>query len=190
MHSDGIGCAQYMIHIQGKKLWLFWPPSPANLEFYAAHHTQVGSDSLTLSLIHKLEGLQLHYFDNTPTAFVVPPNYLHAVISFTMSAHAGIFFFGYPNFPEALHLMRWFIDWAKQYTSFRHTITESCAVLQKILDEGVQRWISLLHVNENHERNTDIIKELKTIEKEATQLLTTLSDDGQTKPQRKQQKKV
>jgi hypothetical protein len=163
------------------------------LEFYAAHHTQVGSNSLTLLSIHKMEGLQLHYFDNTPTAFIVPPNYLHAVISFSTSAHAGIFFCGYPHFPEALRLMRWFIKWAKQYALTGHTIKESCEVLQKILDEGVERWIALLHVNENHKHNIGMIEELKTIEKEAIRLLSTLSKDkpsGQTKPQKKRQKKM
>ena len=82
---DYCGCSQLIQHIQGRKLWLFWPPTPHNLDVYLRQHL---TGNLTFSIedaIDQLKGLELLLLDSDQTRFIVPGGTIHAVVTFTHS---------------------------------------------------------------------------------------------------------
>jgi hypothetical protein len=103
--SDGIGGCQYVVHFEGEKLWLFWPPSEKNLSLYAHQHGRIIKPTMTLESIRQMEGMQVYHLKDTVEAFVIPPNYLHAVISITTSAHTAAYFCAYDYFDESIRMM-------------------------------------------------------------------------------------
>jgi hypothetical protein len=139
-HTDSVGCSQYMVHIWGQKLWLFWPPTEKNMEFYGDFLTQITPSHFIIDCIHKLEGLQLHYIDHKYSVFVLPPNYLHAVISIEASAHMGISFCDASHFSKSSRMMKWFLNWSKNFGCYGHTACDSIKLATQVLEEGVGLW--------------------------------------------------
>ncbi|KAJ7029105.1 hypothetical protein C8F04DRAFT_1265321 [Mycena alexandri] len=93
MHIDFAGLASGIAHIDGEKLWLFWPPTFKNLRWWGVQypHSWTGHGSRIADALDALEGLEvLHITD--PVAFVVPPFHIHAVISFQNLTHSCVAF--------------------------------------------------------------------------------------------------
>ncbi|KAJ3524562.1 hypothetical protein NMY22_g10946 [Coprinellus aureogranulatus] len=91
-HIDDFACGQFMIHWKGKKLWLLWPGTAANLRLMEFTHLTSGDLSTTLMLIDRLEGLQLLYLTEEEFgeyAFYLRIATIHCCISITESCHAG-----------------------------------------------------------------------------------------------------
>jgi hypothetical protein len=146
-HMDFYGPAQYMVHFHGEKLWLLWPPTHQNLEWYSRHHRQVSSEYLTVQAIQDLEGLHVHYFDgSSEDAFLVSPNYIHAVISISDSAHCGTRVWRMSDFDTAERMMRWGIQWcANSLVTRQETIT----ALESI-NQDLSWWVSLACTKREH----------------------------------------
>ncbi|KAJ3503996.1 hypothetical protein NMY22_g18062 [Coprinellus aureogranulatus] len=91
-HIDDFACGQFMIHWKGKKLWLLWPGTAANLRLMEFTHLTSGDLSTTLMLIDQLEGLQLLYLTEEEFGeytFYLRIATIHCCISVTESCHAG-----------------------------------------------------------------------------------------------------
>ncbi|KDR69502.1 hypothetical protein GALMADRAFT_215162 [Galerina marginata CBS 339.88] len=163
-HMDFYGSMQYFIHFYGKKLWLLWPPTPRNLEWFSSQHKQRANGNRVLDCIHHLEGLQLHYVDNSETFFVLKPNTLHACISFTSSGHTGIQVWSLDHFDESCRMMEWGIQWLK--TGFYSTLGQSRVELLEEADtlkEEVDTWHILAKRNPKHPSTVGVKEKVKGI---------------------------
>lgn len=89
-HTDYCGCAQLIQHVQGRKLWLCWPPSPHNLEVYLKEHLSGNLQFSTEDAIDRLEGMELIKLDAQQTCFVLPAGTIHAVLTMSNSCHTGL----------------------------------------------------------------------------------------------------
>jgi hypothetical protein len=184
-HFDGFGCSQYMVHFWGKKLWLFWPPTDKNLAIYGPLHLQAPLWDRTESCVQQMEGLQVLYLDEEPTAFVVGPNTLHAVISITECAHAGIPFSSYSHFQESARIMNWFVKWAGNFSWHGNTASEGAECMERLRSEGFDPWIAIVDANGDDERTQVIKSQLDKIGEEVAHLLKVLSGDNHQGVKRK-----
>jgi hypothetical protein len=93
-HIDEVTLHAHMIHIHGRKLWLFWPPTPENLEFLFRNKHFSETRKLPVDLaIKNLKGLEVLFIDDEKIGFSIPPSTIHAVMSFSkISGHTGFFF--------------------------------------------------------------------------------------------------
>jgi hypothetical protein len=169
-HTDGIGCAQYMVHIWGRKLWLFWPPTEKNMNYYGSFLAQITPSHFIVDCVRRLEGLQLHYIDHKFSVFVLPPNYLHAVISVEASAHMGISFCDPAHFSESSRMMKWFLNWAKNFGHYGHTAQDSFKFARQVLEEGVGRWEEICK-HSSEARRLNLKEELRQIKMECNEFL-------------------
>jgi hypothetical protein len=169
-HMDHAGCSQYMIHLTGRKLWLFWPPTEKNLDYFGSFLNQPTSHRFIIDCIHKLEGLQLHYIDDECSAFVLPPNYLHAVISIGVSAHAGILFCDAAHFSQSATIMNWLLKWAKNCGHYGHTSEDARKFVRLVLDDGVGCWEKLCKHSSEAQR-LKLADDVQEIKKQCVDLL-------------------
>lgn len=86
-HIDYEGATSYLIHISGKKIWCVWPLTDHNMK--VLHSTNSFDDNAFLLLLRKLEGLQLLFFDDGPTGFIMPPFTIHGVLTVSTAVHCG-----------------------------------------------------------------------------------------------------
>lgn len=143
-HIDFYGPAQYMVHFHGEKLWILWPPTPNNLEWYSQHHRQVSAETLTIQAIRNLEGLHVQHFDgSSEEAFLVSPNYIHAVLSVSESAHCSTRVWRIEDFDEAEGLIKWGFQWCANSSQRGVTKKETLVVLETI-SEDLSWWMSLV----------------------------------------------
>lgn len=166
-----------MIHFWGKKLWLFWPPTDKNLAIYGPLHLQAPLWDRTENCIRQLEGLQVLYLDDELTAFVVGPNTLHAVISITECAHAGIPFSSYSHFQESARMMNWFVKWAGNFSWNGNTASEGAEHMERLMSEGLDPWIAIVDANGDDEQTQVIKSQLDKIREDVGRLLKVLSVD-------------
>ncbi|KAJ7859249.1 hypothetical protein B0H13DRAFT_2028719 [Mycena leptocephala] len=73
MHVDFAGLAQAIVHCDGEKLWLFWPATAKNLDWWGMQHPQpwIGHPSRLLEALDALEGLEVMHVTD-PCTFIVP----------------------------------------------------------------------------------------------------------------------
>jgi len=175
-HMDFYGSMQYLIHIDGKKLWLLWPPTPRNLERFSSQHKQRANGNRVLDSIRHLEGLQLHYVDNSEIFFVLKPNTLHACISFSNSCHAGVQVWSLNNFDESYAMMEWGIKWLN--SSFSGTQGQSRAVLLEEVDTlkgEAEKWKILAKGNPNHSLTQGVKQKVKDFTQKLAKVIGPLS---------------
>ena len=142
-HIDFYGPAQYMVHFHGEKLRILWPPTPNNLEWYFQHHRQVSAETLTIQAIQNLEGLRVQYFDgSSEEAFLVSPNYIHAVMSVSDSAHCSARVWRMQDIDGDEGLIKWGFQWCANSSQGGVTKKETLVVLEMI-SEDLSRWMSL-----------------------------------------------
>ncbi|KAJ7816553.1 hypothetical protein B0H13DRAFT_2136618 [Mycena leptocephala] len=74
MHVDFAGLAQAIVHCDGEKLWLFWPATAKNLDWWGMQHPQpwIGHPSRLLEALDAMEGLEVMHVTDA-CAFIVPP---------------------------------------------------------------------------------------------------------------------
>ena len=89
-HTDYCGSSQLIQHIEGRKLWLCWPPTPRNLDIYLRQHLTGHLAFPTEEAIDQLEGMELILLDSHQTCFIMPGGTIHAVVTFTKSCHTGL----------------------------------------------------------------------------------------------------
>ncbi|PPQ70780.1 hypothetical protein CVT25_000034 [Psilocybe cyanescens] len=142
-HMDFYGPIQHMVHFHGQKLWLLWPPTTKNLEWYSRHHKQVAAESLTSQAIQDLEGLHVQYFNGSSEhAFTVAPNYIHAVMSVSDAAHCATRVWRLADFTEAQRFIEWALQWCANSSNSGVTRQETLMVLDTI-SQDMSWWMSL-----------------------------------------------
>ncbi|KAF9528569.1 hypothetical protein CPB83DRAFT_894352 [Crepidotus variabilis] len=145
-HMDFYGARQFMVHIQGRKLWLLWPPTTKNLEWFKMYQKERPSSDFTTESIRNLEGLQYYYLDGSkPAAFTLQSNTFHACISFSTCMHTALKVWSYDAFPESQRLMEWGLEWVRNATSIklRDTLHEQLVTME----EEIEGWETLLKQN-------------------------------------------
>jgi len=87
-HIDQAGSGSFLIQLLGRKIFVIWPPTPKNLEWfsemYGLHHGPI----FELALEH-LEQPQCVIFEQGQFD-ILPPGYIHGVLSAENSAIAGL----------------------------------------------------------------------------------------------------
>ncbi|KAJ7801798.1 hypothetical protein B0H14DRAFT_2894454 [Mycena olivaceomarginata] len=102
MHVDFAGLAQAIVHCDGEKVWLFWPATAKNLDWWGMQHPQpwIGHPSRLLEALDAMEGLEVMHVTDA-CAFIVPPFCIHAVIAFAGSSHTCVSFAHAAHWPLA-----------------------------------------------------------------------------------------
>jgi hypothetical protein len=121
-----------------------------------------------------MEGLEVYYLVDTVEAFVVPPNYLHAVITITTSSHSRVRFCGYDHYEEFFGLMLWMMIWAKCYLDFGQMAEESILVVQQLLGE-VEWWEEIMRENKKDRQTSQMQKSLREVKVDAQNSLKLIS---------------
>jgi hypothetical protein len=145
-HIDYHGSVQAMYHIEGVKLWLIWPLTNKNFQWYNKRHDRVNEGNVTLQAIQELEGMKVLAVYG-PSGFFVPPYGIHAVISLSPCAHTGLRFWSYQwmeqSFQGVAQELEWLLDPKGQSQDF---IRKS---LQEI-KEDLGNWNRLLRMSPSH----------------------------------------
>ncbi|KAF8957987.1 hypothetical protein BDZ97DRAFT_1924122 [Flammula alnicola] len=101
-HVDDWVVSIFIGHLTGKKLWLFWPPTPKNISTYT---TSILSDDPQLKIsdgIRSLTGLEVLLLDEEQLAWVMVPGTIHAVITFSkIATHTSFFMISSEHLPIA-----------------------------------------------------------------------------------------
>jgi hypothetical protein len=178
IHWDYHGASQVMLGISTRKLWLLWPPTQKNLEWWRKHNTRQATGSDTLEAIQKLEGLNVVY-QKGRQAFLMPPFHLHAVLTFEVSAHCGTAIWDHDSWKNtARQVTEWEYSWARDY--FQNGFSQEDAQQTFLyLNHSISRWDKLHKklVKKNTVSKSDL-KELgewvKTFQKKLSQGLRLL----------------
>jgi hypothetical protein len=107
--------SRYMIHVSGKKLWLFWPPHEGNLERITHLSPQLDDLEPTaalLSVLEKLEGLEILLVEE-PVEFIIPPFTIHAAISLQPSLDCTAYFLHLPDLEEVVENYKYAETWIR-----------------------------------------------------------------------------
>lgn len=89
-HTDYCGSSQVIQHIEGRKVWLCWPPTPHNLDIYLRKYHSGYDTFSTEDAIDQLQDMELLLLDRDQTCFTLPGGTIHAVLTHTPSCHAGL----------------------------------------------------------------------------------------------------
>jgi hypothetical protein len=91
MHVDAHVLYQYMVHITGLKVWLFWPPTDRNLRIMRTTFPEANLQEPYewMDFAKKLEQPELLVTGPNPVHFVLPPSTIHSVLTLTPSMHFG-----------------------------------------------------------------------------------------------------
>ncbi|KIM72115.1 hypothetical protein PILCRDRAFT_16433 [Piloderma croceum F 1598] len=113
-----------------------------NLAWWSKHNLRPTSSSTTLEAIHNLEGLTVLY-QRGWQAFFMPPFYIHAVLTFKVSAHSITPVWDYNTWKDtARRVTEWEVAWAWDYFENGHSCTDGVQVLQYLL-HAMERWDKL-----------------------------------------------
>jgi hypothetical protein len=83
-----------------KKLWLIWPPTPANLK-KASEYLLLKELSINFNItraLKELNNLEVHLCTEQDEWFILLPCAIHAVITVTSSGHKHRLFVDYGHF--------------------------------------------------------------------------------------------
>jgi hypothetical protein len=103
-HIDYCGCSQFVQHIEGRKLWLFWPPTPHNLQLFCKKYVcGTVTEFSMMAAIEEFEKLELLLVEDGKS-FVIPSGMIHGVMTFMTSCHTGFKLWGFDDFETATDL--------------------------------------------------------------------------------------
>ncbi|KAF5348135.1 hypothetical protein D9756_010729 [Leucocoprinus leucothites] len=91
-HIDTFTDSQYTAHFTGRKLWLFWPPTPENLKAVCLASFQgEGHQIDPRKAIESLTGLETLLVENdSRICWIMPPGTIHCVFTFSrIATHSG-----------------------------------------------------------------------------------------------------
>ena len=149
IHLDYCGPVQLMVSMRGRKLWLLWPPSPQNLQWWNAHHTRPENGTRTVAAINALEGLELLFMEDK-FVFILPPYHFHAVLTFEASAHCGGCFWTYGWWKSTSKAaVEWEYQWAKDHAANGFPAENAIHALEKLSD-GMRKWKQLTREKPSH----------------------------------------
>lgn len=134
IHYDYHGPAQLMVGISTRKLWLIWPPTHNNLEWWSGFRARTPTGVETLDAVKHMEGLTLLY-QRGINAFILPPYHLHAVLTFETSAHCGVTFWNLQSWKDfSQYGLEWEYSCMKDYLSKGYGLRDAQVLSQDVLD--------------------------------------------------------
>lgn len=148
-HIDFHGAGQYINHVRGVNLWMFWEPTLANLKIWSQHHLRVGANGVTLEMMKELTNMRAFICDKQ-TAFFIPPYYLHATIAFEPSTHSAVRIWAFEGFSAVEPLLEWEIDWLFNGSTHGTPPSTIALIANECLDE-LEEWKKLLEMDNTHE---------------------------------------
>lgn len=161
IHKDFSGSGQLMVSIEARKLWLIWPPTAKNLEWWTAYHTRVASSTLTLDAIEAMEGLRILYHKGK-MSFLLLPYHFHAVLTFEASAHCGMAIWRLDWWKDIARAgAEWEFLWARDHAANGFTGQEADGVLKE-MQMAEEHWGKLA----NKFPGNDIAKALRVWNKD------------------------
>lgn len=110
IHTDWAGSGIAMAHIEGVKLWMFWPASPKNLSWLRDRFKHAPGPDTTIAAIEVLEGLHVEILQE-PSALIIPPFTLHAVLTLKHSFHVTAPLCSLRWRQEAAEAIDWNLEW-------------------------------------------------------------------------------
>jgi hypothetical protein len=112
-HIDKFLVPDIVIHVTGLKLWMIWPATLENMK-KAKHHilgdTSKVFDGDINRAIRELDGLTLLLVKEPHTTFILPPGFLHAVITFEPSVHLSGWYLDLAMFDENIQIFDQYLD--------------------------------------------------------------------------------
>lgn len=148
-HFDGILQSQAFAHFYGQKLWLFWPPTEANLKAYMRQRCSERSEHLVFDAIDELEGLEVLWVDDEELLiWEMAPGTIHAVITFSRAAGHGSFFHvsrpfishAQANFRAILNVVNGLDEGPNSTNDAVETVDD---ILHNISTSGLPEWSNL-----------------------------------------------
>ena len=94
-----------MLQVHGQNLFVVWPPTPKNLQWFGSH-SGITHFSIFEQALDKLENPYCLILKQGQHA-TLGPGYIHGVLSATNSAVAGIPFVHPDLLEEAKHVLQW-----------------------------------------------------------------------------------
>jgi hypothetical protein len=130
--------------------------------------------TVSLQAIDKLEGLQLLY-QRGKSSFIVPSYYLHAVLTFEVSAHYRTTLWDYEWWhKKAKAVTEWEYRWAKDYMHNEHSVDNSLQVVE-LLTHLMKQWDELVKLLTKKKMNMEPFREwVKNYSKKMDKLLKQL----------------
>jgi hypothetical protein len=177
-HWDFFGIPQFVIHGGGTKLWLIWPPTPANLTKASESFFSVEKsiDFTITKALEELSGLEIRLCTQEDDWFILAPCAIHAVVTVKSSGHKNKLFVDYGSFDEwdrAYSLISNSLkaEYDKVYESSRKT-----AIIEEILEsrKAFRHWESLLKQKVDHPSASKTRTRLNEIKKEVEVRLKSL----------------
>ena len=142
IHWDYHGGSQVVSGISTRKFWLLWPPTHKNLEWWRKHNLWQLTGSDTLEAVQMLEGLNLVY-QKGRQAILMPPFYLHAILTFKVSAHCGTVIWDHDSWKNtAWCVTEWEYSWVTDYLQNGFTREDAQKTLH-YLNHSNLRWDKL-----------------------------------------------
>lgn len=179
IHIDFHGAGQYITHVHGVSLWIFWEPTMENLKAWSQHHVRIGSSAITSEMLKELTNASAILFDEQ-TTFFIPPYYLHATIAFEPSAHSVVRLWTLEGFSTVKPRLEWEINWLFNGSAHGTTPSTTTLVAKEFLDE-LEEWKKLLETDNTHEEADDLRDWIEAAETRLGNLRQSVEAQGKRK---------
>lgn len=153
-HIDQGGSGTLLFEIMGKKVFVIWPPTPKNLEWFAPLYG-LHYGAFFTSAIEHLEQAECHVLEQGQH-YLLQPGYIHGVLSATNSAVAGVPIVGEGLRSDANRTMDWesaLVGMRKERRKPREI--ETVAGIEAGLEEDMELWRQLESLQHNMDSRQD-----------------------------------
>lgn len=163
-HIDYCGCSQFIRHISGRKLWLFWPPTPHNLKVFCEDYVCGTTHGFSMTVaIEKFEKLEVLLVDSSKS-FVIPPGTIHGVMTFTTSCHTGFKLWGFDGFSTAKDLFNINFEVSKDRSNLDDYQVDSFReVFEHLIGTEFEKWGELCEKNKGDERSNQVLSWIEEV---------------------------
>jgi hypothetical protein len=154
-HVDYCGVKQFILHGGGKKLWLVWPPTSANLKaaFRYICSRSKSRDLTVAKALEELTGLEIRYCTKPGEYLSLEPFAIHAVICVTSSAHKNKLYVDYGSFDKWVEGFSLYVETlVSVHRAHGNDKPEREKVIGELMNsrKAFKHWEALLAKNNKH----------------------------------------
>jgi hypothetical protein len=168
-HVDFCGVKQFIFHGGGKKLWLVWPPTSANLKaaFRYICSRSKSRDFTVAKALEELTGLEIRYCTEPGEYLSLEPFAIHAVICVTSSAHKNKLYVDYGSFDKWVEGFSLYVE---TLVSIHRAHGNDKPEREKLIGELInsrksfKHWKALLAKNNKHSSAGNTKVQLREVE--------------------------
>jgi hypothetical protein len=173
-HIDYCGCSQFIRHISGRKLWLFWPPTAHNLQVFCKKYVSGTLPEFSMIVaIEELENLELLLVDRNKS-FVIPSGTIHGVMTFTTSCHTGFKIWGFDNFVAAKDLFNINFEVSQDQSNLDdYQLDHFKEIFEHLKKTEFSKWSELCKKNLGDERSRKVLSWIEECKSKLSQKLNT-----------------